>query len=139
MMDGGPMQVPRIHMGKLTKERHGEEVLNMVASEVFSDPQAKARVWSDVTEAWGKFGRSARDEDEILFWCCPKVGDRVHLSVIYGEDPSEVGLIVALGRRSVGGNVRRTMKIMRNNGSTIEIFVDERALFKASLDLAFGR
>ena len=125
-------------MGKLTKERHGEELLRSLAADLASDPDSKSRVWSDDSGAWGLFGHLVGDEDELILWCCTSPGDRIHLGIMDGEDPDEVGLILGVDRATSRRGAVWRMRIMRNNGSTFEIEVDEGRLFRAARRFALG-
>ena len=125
-------------MGKLTKEHHGEDLLRSMASELASDPEAKARVWSEDSGAWGLFGAMASDEDELIIWCCSSPGDRIHINIMEAEDPSEVGMIVGVERRTSNRGPRWSMRVMRNNGTTFRVEVDETRLFKTARRLALG-
>lgn len=116
-------------MGKWTKESHGFSMLRQVADRLLVDPQKKSRVWSDKYAAWGFYDKNVTEEDEFLFWSAMNVGDRVRISsVLHNFDPDETVVVVGLDRDDE--TAKRHVKVMRNDGRTIVMAIEEGRLFK---------
>jgi len=104
-------------------------MLRQVADRLLLDPKKKARVWSDRYAAWGFYDEAVTEEDEFLFWTAMQVGDRVKISsVLHNFDPDEVVVVISLDREDA--TAKRKVKVMRNDGRTIVMAIEEGRLFK---------
>lgn len=119
-------------MGRWTNENHGQKFWEQLASEHMSDEKIMSKIWSKKFEAWGFYDLNVKDTDEFVFWCGSKIGDRIHLGTL-GMQEQEVGII--LEKRDDAQNSICVMKVLQNDGRTIELSVGKRKLFNAAWEL----